>query len=242
MNSVDKEWQIRLYHWAMQDFLREADEGFPILKRIKNRHLMFHVLPALESLDTEKQKRLISALVKKAHFYVVWLIYGEDLTPEEKSIYRWYKETTKQLSHDESLLYQKVLDGKLNIRVKRKKLAEEIKKLLGPVLGDYYEPFEDDWKIWRYSTTVGNWTLNTELDVEGDYVQLRYRHQISPKGVSLVLPMGGISIFDWYGIRGLQWDLLMDEDIEDTAQVMAWLCSHFLEACEELLDGLEPEQ
>jgi len=94
--------------------------------------------------------------------------------------------------------------------------------------------------------------VHTYVEVGGSYSQLWYRHTITPpdrytrldeasvdKSAIVYWAANSISLLSWLGITSQTcWDLLTESDIPEAAETLSLLCSHFMQAVSDLLDGL----
>ena len=229
--NLGNQFTVAFYRWALEDFRREIREGFPFLRRIKQRYLLFRQLPAIESLPPDDQQQLASALVKRFHAGAARSV-GETISAEEWRVYDWYMSDIARIRPEEFRL-----DPQMLSKVNRKQFAALLKEELEPVLGDDVEPFGQN--VWRYWTPIRDLTILTYVDVGGQYHQLMYSQALTTRGTPYTPT--GTSILAWLGISSqTMWNLLTDSDTSETAKSLALLCSHFMHAVPSLLDGLVP--
>jgi len=217
---------IAYYHWAQADFEREIREGFPFLRRIKEQHLVFRVLPLLESLPAEKLYPLARVLVKRFHLTALELL-GEEMTREDTKLIEWYLATISRWSADEIRLQEDMQDNPERFRLDRNRFAALLKEHLIPILGNNLS--DKTRRYWRYETQVKDVAVSTYVDIGGHYHQLVYGHQL-PIWSHAEYRIPHTHILHWLGLYGqTQWDILNNKDIEETAKMVGLLCSHFLE-------------
>lgn len=75
------EFNLRYYRWALQDFKREIDQGFPWLKGFKTGSPA-EVLKLLTARNRDEQMTMANALVKRFHKDAVEAA-GDDMTGAE---------------------------------------------------------------------------------------------------------------------------------------------------------------
>ncbi|HMN13167.1 MAG TPA: hypothetical protein PKD55_12670 [Bellilinea sp.] len=250
MEDAASRFVERFYYWALADFQREIREGFPFLRRIKYKALQYRWLPSIVSLNSGDQISLASALVKRFHFGRGKLRSIEPMTSDETEWLQWYMGQIRYPGPAELQLNEQIAAGELRFFVNRRVLRNRVRDALRPVLGETVTPPNETDPEWNYEIPVGKWLIHTNVSLGGRHHQLSYFHRIAPadphqgrrnweRYVYMTTPT---SILYWFGIAGggTAWDLLTDEDILETAQTLADLCSHFVQAAHGLLDGLEP--
>lgn len=241
MNILD-EVAIRYYQWAKDDFQREIREDYPLLRQIKHSYLQFRQLPILQSLKSEKQQLLVSALLKRFHRRAV-LLLEESILPLEQAMLDWYDEKRREIPSIEFPYRELELVGEIPYKVNRKKFRARLQPILLPILGA--KPEKWDGGVWRYEQVFGDLSLYTFIDTGGQYHQLTYEHLIGPKGRPelAAYPAVGIrciSVLGWLGLSSqTMWNMLTDANVEETTQTLALFCSHFVKALENILDGFE---
>lgn len=93
---------------------------------------------------------------------------------------------------------------------------------------------------WQYETKIGPWTVLTRIDTGGRFHQLTYDHCIILSNEKRL--MEHISILSWLGISGQTlWRDLQKDDAETTADTVAQIVRHFMQAIPNLLQGLTPD-
>jgi hypothetical protein len=234
-------FEERYYRWALEDWRREIEQDFVFLRSLKE-HL---VLRMMESLRTEEQFSLARALVKRGRKQEFLEMLGDQLTRQEQKYVQWYaNEITRAVSMPRVLpedtatsnqAPQKSSSKKLN----RKKLKQCVAKAVSPILGNNFYDW-GYWQEWMYFTKIGPWQVVSYFDVGSQFHQLCYDHSIIVS--EQVRLLEGISILSWLGIAGqTQWQGLTDSDAESTADSLAQIVAHFMEAAPKLLDGLSPD-
>lgn len=236
LQQARQEFQVRYYRWALDDFRREIDEGFPLLRSVIPGRI-WRFLALMKRVRREEQLQFASALVKRFHREAV-AHTGESLTVEEERLVENYRNVMLMPTPEEQNLLELELSGRARFRVNRKKFAALIKEELVPILGGVMEPW--DTHDYRYTTSMGSWTILTYCDTGGDYYnQLTYSHSIS--AAPHVYIQEHVNILSWLGISSqTTWSYLTDADTGRVAECLARLCEHFMKAAGRLLDGLSP--
>jgi len=228
----------RFYRWALEDWNREINENFPFLRSISTAQ---NELKVIESLSKEQRKVMTVALVKRFTKKDVLELCGDEFSDYEKKLVEWYLKTWWDEEEHESLMTP---PGGWppeagEIKLKRRKLRDHIITNLTPILGKR----DENWGIelvWRYCTVIGPWQVMTYIDVGGQGHQLTYEHSISVSETAQLIE--GISVLSWLGIAGqTMWRGIHDADTEPTAEALAKIIAHFMNAVPKLLEGLSPD-
>lgn len=242
MSAPQKEFAVKFYRWAQGDAEREFSEGFRFLRRIQCTAVTDY-LEFVSKLSGNDKRLLRVGLVKRSHRQGVFLA-GDSLTAAEQTLTEKYLDRNKML--DPLLGSMRVLGraqeerakelaaGTKKYQIDRHKLRVALKAKLAPVLGSSTKNFGGK-VLWRYSTAIRKWTVETWLDTGTRLTQFSYSHTVSLRPeVRLV---EGTSILAWMGIYSTSWDLLTDADIPMAAALVAEVSSHFLDAMSKLAGG-----
>ena len=216
--AVRQDIERRLFRWALGDMEREIREGFPFLSAIRGS-LAQTAFAYLSGLPGEQQQAAGRGLVKRFQPRAAAL-EGLPVTAEE--------------ARHAEIFVGRVSGGSSRDSgpIDRRRLLAALKQQLKPVMGSGGERFGGG--EWRYRVEQGPWVVSTYLDTGGRRHQLAYDHRIGTRAVpdlGLV-----ISVLSWLGIAGqTSWDGLADPNVPETAELVARLCRHFLEALPEIL-------
>jgi hypothetical protein len=224
-------FEDRFYQWAVLDSRREIEQGFPFLRRVADR-ISMRVIAVMTSLAREQQFRLGSCLVRANRVRIAsdspiaW-------TPEDDEIHAWYRQGVGQPTRDELALD---MAGLIAIReCDKKQLMRAVNRELGPLHSDSPAKHEDG--DLRYRTSLHGFDLETVVLRGKKTWQLSYYHRI--KHVPLGFDVMWISLYSWLGITSMtNWSLITDATIPQAAAALRDLCSHFIKAADNLLDGL----
>ena len=181
------------------------------------------------------------ALAKRARDPEVLIKCGHRLTERDKGLAQLFmdmfeSESWRETSKISPSGFLQKLDQK---KLERKKFKQCIIRALSPILGENYEDC-GDWEGWRYCNRVGPWQVITSIDVGGQYHQLCYEHDIIAS--EYVYLAQNINLFRWLGIASqTDWQDLLATDAEPTAEALARIIKHFMDAVPKLLEGLTPD-
>jgi hypothetical protein len=242
MRAPQKEFAVEFYRWALKDAEREFSNGFPFLRRIKYTAVTDY-LEFVNALSPSKKQPFQVGMVKRSHREGAFLA-DDGLTMEEQTLTEHYLNRNKDhdpllgsvrvLSRAEQKRVKELSAGETKYQIDRKGLRASLKEKLAPILGDSIEKLGSN-ALWRYSTPIGKWTVETWLDTGTRLAQFSYSHTVSLRPeVRLV---EGTSILAWLGIHSTSWDLLTDADIPAAAALVAEVSSHFLDAMSKLAGG-----
>jgi hypothetical protein len=252
--SVQREFSLRYYRWALQDFKREIAEGFPFLKGFKTGPPAA-VVEMMSRSTRGEQLALASALLKRFHKNAVEAA-GDQITAEEEAACREYLDRIPRAHPLELALLRKAAAGDRGVYAKRGKLVNLVKAELEAGGMQIFEP-EDLVGVLSYQNIVDGWQIITRIDTREKHAQLAYNHSIvSVKKAVLVtwgkgtwregqhemLPVqlhNWISLTAWLGISSrTQWTDLTDSDTVQAATDLARMCRHFIASAPTLLRRL----
>lgn len=242
MLTAKSEFDRRFFLWARQDWAREIEQNFPLLRSV-NENLILKIMEDLE--DTERWA-LAKALVKRGRSEELLNSCGDPLTDRDKEYERFYVDmVTKSISgeaywdEERSRKAKEAFFAPRDKRLNRRKFRKYIIQALIPILGEDYEDW-GDWKEWRYCTPIGPWKVITYVDVGGSAHQLCYEHDIIAS--ERVYLFQNISLLRWLGISSqIQWQCLQDSDAKPTAEALTKIVAHFMNVVPKLLEGLTPD-
>ncbi len=235
VHRVTEEFAVRYYRWASGDFRREIQEDFPFLRRIKGRASL-RLMAAMKSLQREEQMRFSTALVKRFHPQAL-AITGEYLTAEENELVQRYVDSILVPTKEEQEIDRRIQAGTLCLKLNKKELATLINRELQMILGSPSKVRGS--REWWYLASIGDWNVHTNVNVAGRHLyQLDYHHRIGTVDHSCYLAQWA-TFLSWLGVSSqTTWDLLTESDTPEAVETLALLCSHFMQAVLDLLDGL----
>lgn len=247
--TVD-EFAVRFYKWSLDDTQRELGEGFPLLRRVKGASAL-GLIDYIESLPAEQRGQFVVALVKRVHLKALE-ITGDHLTGDENELINQYLSSHMNFvgKYFNEYGVQRYKPGIRGKSLDKKKLAALITDKLRPVCGEVHSRYQK--YEWLHRTTCEGWFIDTLVEVLNWNPQIKYYHYIvSPVEEAEYIKREAL---DWSGIYlrlgvtpkllmgffPVEWDMLLPGDEEQTAEVLAELCSHFMNAAPTLLAGLQP--
>ena len=225
-----REFRIRRYPWALREFQREIDQGYPYLRTIAERDVQTWIV-LLEGLDNE-QKRIVSRLLVKRRFQKTIESTENPFTAQDLA-------TLKQYLRVLPMLPRKTPDpSQGDIKpIKMRRLASRIIERISPILGDQRTHFSE--MEWSYVTPVGDWNVTTEITIYNPREpEVRYWHSVS-RNDDKTPPRD--YIYDFVNNLGLGvaiWRVDYGYELEPTADSLAALCAHFIDAFPRLVEGL----
>jgi hypothetical protein len=257
-DEIKEDFAVRYYLWAWEDFKREIEQGFPILRTFRSsegqrsivRGSSECVLDMMLEMTRDEQLFFAGALVKRFHGHALQAT-GEKMTKEEIEICKDYRARSLVPTESELAARDRYREGQKIIVAKRsmfrKATKVELKKLNMQIT-------EDRGVLWRYQTRVGDWNIVTEIDTSHRDAQIIYHHNINvaDRVETVTLPNGEqidkfiqlaslVSLNSWLGISSTtKWCDLVDSDCPRVIQALSGLCSQFLGIVPKLLKGLSP--
>ena len=233
LNEAREIFCIRYFRWALADFEREIQQGYPLIASIKGR-AAYRALSLLESLPGEESQRLANALVKRFHKRALERV-GEHLSGEDVRLIELWRNAIDAPSHYEREAGLSA-GGEQAPRFQPKVYASLIKDRLKSELASPFEPLSGT--TGRFQHQVGPWRVVT---IVGYGSQPFYAQDIiATKSVRL---QSTVSVLCWLGIMGqTEWDLPQAGQEEEVARAVTMLVLHFTEAAPVLLDGLSHQE
>ena len=170
IQTAEVELYLRKYRWALKDFTRETDGGFPFLRTLSNPSVQAFLI-YVQRLPMGEQLKLAQAIVKSSSRSAVKLL-DEDFTAEDEVRIKKYQEEFRNL----------VLPVSNNpitktFAVKRADVAKIVLPVLSSALDKKPEKFAS--LHWFYAVPVGDWQFYTDLDFSGTWgTEIRYSHRL----------------------------------------------------------------
>lgn len=254
-SKAQQEFQIRYYLWATSEFEKEIDESFPRFRSFKTG-AVWGLYQFMQQLDRNEQLTLAHSLLKRFHPNAVRAL-GESCSDEEKSL---------RSRLDEFRLAPSGLDVEIGGRrragekikfMSKRKLLKAMEAKFQSAFGDQCieseQVLEGDPSL-RFRMKCCGWILQTNFwfgrrESVINYSHLiasptRIKHHMHPEITAPAMLMDqGISFSAWLGITSqIQWEYLMDADVEPVCADVIKLCGHFFEVLPKLLKGLEFEK
>lgn len=208
---------------------RELAEDFRLLRTVKNGNAI-RTLAYLERLSFEQQLELFQAQLKAFH-PIAAAILGEELTHEEKLLLEKKSDALLQPFPLELEMAGEPFGEKRIPRMNRRLFARLARKELEARLEP---PVEKRRQGGWFTVAICGWKVSTDVSYGSPPY---YFHHIG-KGQTERL-VEHVSFLSWLGISSqTTWELAREGAELQTAQSLATLCSHFLDAVPALLSDL----
>jgi len=249
LEKLQEEFNVRYYLWALEDFEREIDQGFPFLQLFRNES-PWCVVTMMSEMDEAERMCFAKSLVKRFHEDAVKTI-GETITADERQLCERYFNKALQLDTQRIVTRFKHGASKAGPLASRARIRRLVRNVFSKANIHLAEEEDLDGVI-TYSNKVGYWEIITRIYTRDRDSQVSYDHAIwSVERVNPVTKWDGknalwpirlghsISFLSWLGISGpTEWCNLANDDCSLIADAVAKLYFHFLEVAPKLLNGL----
>jgi hypothetical protein len=219
--AARRELAVRLFRWALEEWDRELQQGFPLLRSVRG-NAASKTIELFRLLDVDRRIHLARAMTKRFHKDACAHL-DETITEEESRLLRWADETrVSSVDHRAPTSHDRALRKTVITRLKSELQFLGVPESLG-------RPTE-----WRYVTPSGAWRVVTYVDAAGRFGDCSYSHTLE----SLAgLPINQyLSLLSWLGISSQSnWRVGNQEEAADAAVTIARLCRYFLDATPDLL-------
>ena len=123
--------------------------------------------------------------------------------------------------------------------IKVRRLASRIIERLNPILGVQLTHFSE--MEWSHVTPMGDWNITTEVSIYYPREpEVHYLHRLCRNDYirqqGMLLP--GYTFAGSFGLGINVWRVNYNYELEPTADSLAALCAHFIDAFPRLVDGL----
>lgn len=225
------ELERRLYYWALEEWKREIDSDFALL-RIINDQAVRVVLKLMEERDRDNQLALAAVLVKRNRRY--WLDkWQETYSEEEKKLDQLHFDEYRRAKTERLTGIHPQERGK---PLTAKRVISIIREPLERVLNSKCKKEGEEW---YFETVLGQWTIRTSFFIHVKDCSLLYVHVICGPGNLGIIGMGNFA--EWLGAQGVFWNYEGESDLPLVGEAMARACGYFLSAVPKLVEGLEPD-
>jgi len=231
-DEAQSEFAIRYYRWAREEFRREVEQEFPVLKKLKTRPSSL-CLHWMARLSRENQFKFAEGLAKRFNREALQTT-GESLDDWQTQMIKRYTDSYVALP-DPRDVRPDIGAGKLKSR--RKGVLALVKRHVTQVLQQH--PENCGGGTWRYTNPIGLLQLETHFDFGGRSRLVEYSHTVVFTRYHFLVHLA--SIQSWLGLGGAtSWTALDIEESEEDeiARLIAELCAHFLNAAPILVEGL----
>lgn len=251
MNSekLKEEFNVRYYWWALEDFKREIQEGFPFLQGFKCGS-PWCVVKMMSEMDDFEKYFFAKSLVKRFHLEAVETI-GETITADERQLCEMYFNQALQLDTQVLVARSKCGSSKVRPLASRAQIRRLVKSELKKA-GVHLAEEEDLDGILTCHDTVGCWNIITRIYTRDRDSQVSYDHAVwsadriepvtLPNGKNEMWPIRlghSVSFLSWLGVAGqTEWRNLQDADCRQVAEELGKLYFHFLEVAPRILKEL----
>jgi hypothetical protein len=238
-DATRDEFLVRFYKWAIEDARTELLAGFPLLGTIQGSQAL-GFRSTVDSFPERQRWGLVRARVKRGHERAVG-ICGESFSEAELELERRCHAQFGNVSSPlrEMFHIEQDMAGPAS-RFDKRRLVALIRERLSPICGETSVKFSR--YHWGHSILCAGWRIYTEIEVRdsSSSFQLTYHHDIEAPMDELARVGQNISFMLWMGIFPTEWNLLKRGDEEKAASALYGLCSHFMQAAPDLLEGLHP--
>jgi hypothetical protein len=226
------EFNARYHTWALGQARLERERGFPHLRSFPTgtapRFLSFY-----DQLSAGEKMAVSEALALR------WVpdpdrLVGRALTNVDRVLIDRYRAFAKSPASGELERQFGIANGSIP-RLRRKLLAKEIRRRLGPLFPEIGENWGGG--LWRFARQFQEFHVHTYIDTGGNFHELSYSHCVvhgSPE------PLGDhISLFSYLGISSqTMWNYLSERDLGPVADCVEDLVRNFMDSIPTIL-GVE---
>lgn len=245
--EASREFWSRYYHWALSVAESEARAGFPRLSVFKGG-MTWKTYQFAQTLSEAVRVLFVRACLKRFYINVGGL--SEPLSKQEQAILDQHQ-----------IFYMKQRGLELEIPARRRageriKLASK-KTLQKAITERFLAAFKQQGIEIGHSfrDSVGftikcaGWLVLTNFEFKGRQGNcIEYKHLIvgKPGGVNpdgtIFWPAPWLATFCWIGITTIQWEYLLDEDVEPACDSAVELCRNVFDVLPALLSGIERDK
>ena len=178
--------------------------------------------------------KLVLPLFVKSYNKIALEAIGEGITDEEQTFLDklYLEEQNPELKR---LYAQNFVLNKFS----KKLLGEAIKTALA---GRFKLVFYSD--LWFDIYLNDGWVVKTFVQIEDGGCSYYYSHLIywidNTQNIKIRVGPPTINLSTWLGLYPTGWCFCRKEDVQASANTIAYLCKYFIDICNELLDGLAP--
>jgi len=247
LQTAEQERTIRFYRWALDEFMREHQQDYPLLRSMRDSAAS-GLIAYISTLSPQEAIILIAALVKRFHPTATALL-GEALSSDENArLAEWNRCSMSFISAQNQPILRRLESEKLTANTKRLKafIVKGIKDILPDSSITEKQPF-------NFINSWGDWRVETDIDIHrrGGCV-LTYRHLIYRLDFSTtpiegfgnhmpytrVTSHGWTDILSWMGLGHSRWEVNFADEEEDIARTALQICKYFLDHLPDFLHGL----
>jgi RNA binding exosome subunit len=209
-----------LYYWSIQDWEREALQGFPYLNNIGETAAQ----NVIATLNKSEQSQFFKAMVKRVTNPQLLSEIGEKASYKDKEYQNRYLEQWR-LAGLSDPIYKKI-DRARRDMVILSDFKQKIVSSLSVILPGNYRDVESEY-LWEYQTFMGNSIVLTRIEIGNDNYQLSYSQSILSIYKDPILHH--YSILRWLGISsGTEWYGVTNTNVSDVIFVLSNIIVHFI--------------
>lgn len=243
--KAEVELYLRKYQWALTNFTRETEEGYPFLKTLSDssvQRFLIHIeqFPAME-------QRELATLILKNWYRPAMQLLGEVFTQEDEARSKSYYTALR------SIVLPGVSSSPITktFTVKRADTAKITLSFLSAAFGTKPEKFFS--LNWFYTAPVGDWQFRTELDFGGTWgTEIRCSHRLIrndsknwglmmmslPSAVGPIRVPQYFSLLSLYGLPFGVYNIQTTDDVQITAQTILDAYNRLFQAIPGWVDDL----
>lgn len=236
--EATNQFALRLYQWSLKDFVRELDEGCPLLSMVGlHGRFITAFVQWVQTMPREDRIHLTSCLIRRSHELAVAL-RGETITAEEKRAFNeWFAREVNIRCHELPPLPSEVSEWPSNREVNPKECMNCLFGLLPPILG---AAKQSKLRV-QAIRQMGDWRLMTEFIFFKTEHLLSCEYQfVRSDGHRIIGHFNGYprNLFMFYGLANTTVRVPTQADVEPMVKVMSKLAEHFVCQAEPLFAGL----
>ncbi len=220
-----REFAVHYYRWALQQWVLEAEQNFPLLRAVRSRSSTAD-LQILETLPVGERIEVGHALTKRSHPQALEIL-GEELGLQEQGWLRARDGQRWRIINRGDALSELEANRKINRSALKKCVREAVEAVLGTD--------REVWgAVWSYRAEIGRWRIETAIEFRSGDAVMSYHHDIIA-GPYRRRMAEFISAPAWLGVGGADWSGLSDADIPNAAAGLAFVCKRFMDEVPNLL-------
>jgi hypothetical protein len=155
-DATRNEFVVRYYQWCQAEALHESEQGFPLLKTIKDYGVLAE-LDYLEQLGIDDRLLTLKATVAHYHHRALEILNETSSAREQELLAAYFDNYMPFVGKYIDQYYRsRASPGRLK-RVNKNRLAKLVKLSLVPICGKIVQ--RDSSRLWTHLTTCEGWEL-----------------------------------------------------------------------------------
>jgi hypothetical protein len=247
-SEAKQEFDLRYYRWSLDQFEREIECSFSMLRRFKFGSPK-STCDFMTKLCREDQSTLARSLVKRMHPRAVRILGEEESDKELRLREKRDGSFTGDAGFAAEVSARRRSGERLNFAKRgqiKKALINEFLEKFGSACIDLDNVGHDP-EV-EFKMNIAGWIVTSFFDFGAKGMVFYYSHSIASQerfdyvGVKWPMLMGSmISFNSALGISSqTEWEYVLPDDIQGVVQFAVALCGRFFEALPMLLEGLNP--